>query len=130
VGRRTGCGTIFNDSQDPFEVYDPMSQSGRGIPPGDNRTFGCRPAFAWCSNDNEIRLSAFRFRSMPQGVPGGRDEFYVFEDGRTTDGRLEWTPMAGAATSYATRRSAGVAGAGCVNIRISANKEPRAEIVW
>jgi len=90
TGQRTGCGIIYNTTSVHFNVFDPPSRDGRGVDPGGNATFECKPIFWECHDEAAIQGYAFQFRSVgPDGI--SQDQFYMFVD---ENGILKWVRMA------------------------------------
>jgi hypothetical protein len=135
-GHRTWCGLIYNFQVNPWNVYDPQSQQVRGIPGKlaaselpTSRSFFCDYDFGWCSNTNEVRTRAYRFRkgsTVTNSEGGGLVTFFLFLDYNTAQIMF----VRGAGGSYDFRQGTGVDHVQCVNVILtSADDDPRIDVI-
>ena len=133
TGHHTWCGVIFNFQPTPWNVYNPQDDTPLGIPgkpagvvqPTSN-SFGCMETLGWCSNGNEIRTKAFRFRKGSTGREVGVITFYLFLDYPTESVMFTRGP----AGIYETRIGTNTNRARCCNVLLLPGiDDPRINVI-
>jgi hypothetical protein len=137
VGTHTNCGIIFNRTQDVYNVTRPERGGSWVVPalipatstipelPG-TVTVRCAETFGWCTNDNEVTIRSFYFRSG-SAVPGtGTLRFQMFMDYNTS--QVVFT--VGNLGIFKLRVGTGISNAGCCNVIIGSNHRPTAQFIY